>query len=156
MKEENQAKVAHAIFNAFANYKKEVEGTQTGVAISTKEDVKEKQETKPVVNTKTEEKTSGPKQDPDPKITSKPVTSNVPPSDISYRVQVAASSKPTIDARYHSLQDLEVIKEDGLFKFVVGKFSTREEALSCLTGLKEKGFQGAFITSYKGNQRIKA
>ena len=78
------------------------------------------------------------------------------PSQVTYRIQVAASSKSTIDARYHSLDDLEVIKEDALYKFVVGKFSSREEALSRLSALQSSGFQGAFITVYKNGQRIKA
>ena len=158
MKEENQKKVAEAILKAFGQYKRDVEGYPTQIA-------EVKNESKPAevpkaspatVGKSNESKASGPNPaDTAPAVT-KPASTSTNSTEITYRVQVAASSKSTIDSRYHHLNDLEVIKEDGLYKFVVGRYPTREEALACLTGLKEKGFQGAFITAYKSGQRIKA
>ncbi len=163
MKAENQNKVADAILKAFGNYKREVEDQPKEYVDVVKDapcvktpDVAEvgkskNEETKPVVK-----KTTGPKQPDVPAQVVKAPPVKVDPSQVAYRIQVAAASKPTIDSRYHSLQDLEVIKEEALYKFVVGRFATREEALSRLTSLKEAGFQGAFITAYKDGQRIKA
>lgn len=158
MKTENQHRVAEAILKAFSSYKREVEDVITEIAETAKESEPVKTPVTVVAQTSkpTEQKTSGPKPDEKLPVPSKPAQTTPSPSEITYRVQVAASSKSTIDATYHNLPDLEVIKEDGLYKFVVGKFPTREAALACLTSIKEKGFQGAFITSYKGGQRIRA
>lgn len=158
MKEENQFRVADAIFKAFGQYKRDIEGPQTEYVEAEKETKKEAEPAKTQSTTITpvvvaEQKTSGPKQK-DVEVV-KPVF-NPEPSQTYYRIQVAASSTSSIDARYHSLNDLEVIKEESLYKFVVGKFATREEALSRLSALKEGGFQGAFITVYRDGKRIKA
>lgn len=158
MKDENQVKVADAIFKAFSQYKKDVEKplTETEYVDTKKETGIVKPE--PVVATtqKTETATSGPKPKEVVVVTSNTSKPAIDPTQVTYRIQVAASSKSTIDARYHSLDDLEVIKEDALYKFVVGKFSSREEALTRLSALQASGFQGAFITVYKNGQRIKA
>jgi N-acetylmuramoyl-L-alanine amidase len=158
MKTENQGRVAEAIFKAFSSYKREVEDAITEIAETAKESepVKAPATVEATPSKPAEQKVSGPKPEEKMPVCAKPAQSAPASPEITYRVQVAASSRSTIDASYHNLQDLEVIKEDGLYKFVVGKFATREEALACLTGLKAKGFQGAFITSYKSGQRIRA
>ena len=155
MKSENQSRVAEAIFNAFKHYKKEVEGVPCEIAEAKKTTEVKKTEEPVVTAVKTDVKTSGPKQEEVAVVKNIPVE-KPDPSQTIYRIQVAASSKSTIDARYHALDDLEVVKEDALYKFVVGSYKTREEALTRLSLLKEKGFQGAFITIYKEGKRIKA
>jgi N-acetylmuramoyl-L-alanine amidase len=162
MKSENQVKVAEAIFKAFTQYKKEVEGVPCEIAEAKKEpEPKKAEESKktedPVVTAiKTDVKVTGPKQDEVVTVSKSTPPAKPDPTQNVYRIQVAASSKSTIDSRYHAIDDLEVVKEDALYKFVVGKYSTREEALTRLSLLKEKGFQGAFITIYKDGHRIKA
>lgn len=148
MKKENQAKVADAILSAFGNYKKELEDQQKEIAEALKE-VERTQE--PSTGTIVKENTA--------QSNSSAIKTGTPtndPSQIVYRIQIAASSKPTVDARYNSLEDLEVIKEDALFKFIVGNFSNREAAMGRLSTLKASGFDGAFIITYKGGQRVKA
>ena len=158
MKEENQRKVADAIFRAFGNYKKEVECMPKEMDVVSNEPVV----VESPVNDPVKDQKSGPSKTPVSKpaetIPAAPSTPSVKieSAQTSYRIQVAAASKPTIDSRYHSLNDLEVIKEDALYKFVVGHFPTREDALKRLSALKEAGFQGAFIVAFKDGQRIKA
>jgi len=136
MKKENQQEMASAILKAFSNYKKDIEDPQ-----------------EPVVAIPTEDK---------PKQTSVVNPSTSPSSDtkasleVAYRIQIAASSKSTIDARYQRLEDLEVIKEGDMYKFLVGYFSSAEAARPRLTALKADGFDGAFIVAYKAGQRIRA
>lgn len=161
MMPENQAKVAGAILKAFGQYKKDIEGPQQVIADAEEEikDIKPSPPTSkpntPVTGAKTTEK-SGP--NPDEAIPPAFKTGNQLPasSNVIYRIQVAASSKSSIDARYHNLEDLEVIKEDSLYKFVVGKFSTRDEALERLKSLRASGFEGAFIITYRDGVRVKA
>ncbi|MGB3079948.1 MAG: SPOR domain-containing protein, partial [Saprospiraceae bacterium] len=78
------------------------------------------------------------------------------PNQIAYRIQIAAASKPSLDKKYTSLDDLEVIKENDYYKFLVGNFSSYEAAQPRLSELKAKGFLGAFIVIYKDGQRVRA
>ncbi len=136
MKKENQQEMASTILKAFTNYKREMEDNQEPV-ISTAED----KTTKTVV------------KNPDD---AKAPTTTKGSLEVAYRIQVAASSKSTVDARYHSIEDLEVIKEGDMYKFLVGYFSSAEAARPRLAALKANGFEGAFIVAYKDGQRIKA
>jgi len=136
MKKENQQEMASTILKAFTNYKKEVEDNPEPVA-SASEDK----------STKTTAKSPDDAQAP---------TTTKGTLEIAYRIQVAASSKSTIDARYHSIEDLEVIKEGDMYKFLVGYFSSADAARPRLAALKANGFDGAFIVAYKDGQRIKA
>jgi len=136
MKKENQEEMATAILKAFSNYKKDME------------DYPEPEATN-IVHTKENNGTKGTQGDT---IASSPKAK----LDIAYRIQIAASSKSTIDARYHQIEDLEVIKEGDIYKFVVGYFSSPEAARPRLSALKADGFEGAFIVAYKDGQRIRA
>lgn len=160
MKKENQDKVADAIFKAFSNYKREVECLPKEIAEVSNEsgggitkNTSAKTEVKPEATKPTSPVTNTTKESP---IVLKNPVLKADASPVYYRIQVAAASKPTIDSRYHSLDDLEVLKEDALYKFVVGHFATRDEALIRLSELKKAGFQGAFIIAYKDGARIKA
>lgn len=137
MKKENQQEMASTILKAFSNYKKEVE---------------EYQEPDNSANTP-QKATNGQATNVDD---AKAPTSTKGSLEVAYRIQIAASSKSTIDARYHNIDDLEVIKEGEMYKFLVGYFSSPEAARPRLSALKANGFDGAFIVAYKDGQRIKA
>ena len=138
MKKESQEEVADAILKAFGNYKKEVEEQLKELEIAGKE----MEKIKPVL--------TGSPGIPEKVAVSK--DANL----VAYRIQIAASSKPSLDARFTTLEDLEVIKEAELYKFLVGSFPTYDAAKPRLSELKTKGFQSAFIVAYKDGQRIKA
>jgi N-acetylmuramoyl-L-alanine amidase len=108
MKKENQQEMASTILKAFTNYKKEVEDPQEPVASATEDK-----------STKTSAKSPDDAQAP---------TTTKGSLEVAYRIQVAASSKSTIDARYHNIEDLEVIKEGEMYKFLVGYFSSADAA----------------------------
>lgn len=137
MKKENQQEMASTILKAFSNYKKEVEEYQ-----------------EPDISASTPQKaTNGPAASSDD---AQAPTSTKGSLEVAYRIQIAASSKSTIDARYHNIDDLEVIKEGEMYKFLVGYFSSAEAARPRLSALKANGFDGAFIVAYKAGQRVKA
>ncbi|MEP6793806.1 MAG: N-acetylmuramoyl-L-alanine amidase [Saprospiraceae bacterium] len=149
MKESAQNDVAESILKAFGNYKKDVEDQQKELEVATKEIEKIKPQlpdsTAVVVHsTPVTQKTQNQPQ-------TQPQT-----NQISYRIQIAAASKPSLDSKYTSLKDLEVIKENEYYKFLVGNFSSYEAAQPRLLELKAKGFLGAFIVSYKDGERIRA
>jgi N-acetylmuramoyl-L-alanine amidase len=137
MKKENQQEMASTILKAFSNYKREVEDYQ-----------------EPDISANTPQKaTNGQVTNKDD---AKAPTTAKGSLEVAYRIQIAASSKSTMDARYHNIDDLEVIKEGEMYKFLVGYFSTPEAARPRLSALKASGFDGAFIVAYKDGQRVKA
>jgi N-acetylmuramoyl-L-alanine amidase len=136
MKKENQQEMAGAILRAFSNYKKEVEEHPEAEVDPPVTDQK------PEINTGT--------------VHSVPPASTSGNLEVTYRIQIAASSKPAIDAKYNSIDDLEVIKEDEMYKFVVGQFTSPEAARPRLSALKANGFDGAFIVAYKDGRRVRA
>src|SRR4030095_4366896 len=133
---ESQSQVADAILKAFGNYKKQVEDQQEDLELASKEmeKIQPQLHDSTVIKTQTQTQSQGDK--------------------IAYRIQIAASSRPTLEARYNSLEDLEVIKEAELYKFLVGNFSSYEAAKPRLSALKANGFESAFIVVYKDGQRI--
>ena len=135
MKKENQVEMADCIFKAFCQYKKDMEDADAELALP---------ETKP----DTEKMVT-----PPAKITA-PHVDNSP--SVIYRIQIAASAKSAIDSRYQSLEDLEIIKEDEFYKFLVGRFTTQDAARPRLAALKSNGFEGAFIVAYKEGKRVRA
>ena len=137
MKKENQQEMASTILKAFSNYKKEVEEYQ-----------------EPDISASTPQKATNAQTTNNEDA--KAPTSTKASLEVAYRIQIAASSKSTIDARYHNIDDLEVIKEGEMYKFLVGYFSSAEAARPRLSALKANGFDGAFIVAYKDGQRIKA
>lgn len=137
MKKENQQEMASTILKAFINYKKDVEDQQEAEIANTAD---EKKPNVPAVDTND----------------AKAPTATKGSLEVAYRIQIAASSKSTIDARYNSIEDLEVIKEGEMYKFLVGYFSSPEAARPRLNALKANGFEGAFIVTYKAGQRIRA
>jgi len=136
IKKENQDEMSMCIFKAFSQYKKEVEEPETDMVTA-------------VVpgNTQDSVKTN----------TTVPVSNPITPvknEGVIYRIQIAASSKSVVDSRYQALEDLEIVKEKELYKFLVGRFTTPEAARPRLSALKASGFDGAFIVAYKEGQRI--
>jgi len=142
IKKENQDEMSDCIFKAFGQYKKDMEKG---------EDEAEAEDKTVVVAAATVDtiKTQ-------PVVPAKSAPNSQKNDGIIYRIQIAASSKSVIDSRYQSLDDLEIIKENDLYKFVVGRFTTPEAARPRLSALKANGFNGAFIVAYKEGQRIKA
>jgi N-acetylmuramoyl-L-alanine amidase len=132
IKKENQDEMAMCIFKAFSQYKKDMEEPDpaTGIVKAEKPDT-----TKPQV------------------LTSFPGNSSPPQAPSSetviYRIQIAASSKSAVDSRYQALEDLEIIKENDLYKFVVGRFTSPDAARARLSALKASGFEGAFIKAFR-------
>jgi N-acetylmuramoyl-L-alanine amidase len=134
MDKDNQREVALAMRKAFSQYKLDME----------------KQMGEPVAQSRAKEDPSTSDGMTDPLV-----RPTVPDSQVVYRVQVAASGRPDIEPRLRSLEDLEVVKEGEMFKFLVGFFTTPYAARQRLSALKANGFEGAFIVAYKGGLRLK-
>lgn len=151
MQKENQKEVAAAMLRAFNQYKKDYErgalpdspDSHTVSPKDNKAPAPEKEVKSTASSGQTVEKAV---QKTDASIL----------HEVIYRIQVAASPKSNVEARLNSLEDLEVIKEGTMYKFVVGRFLNVESAKQRLSELRQTGFQDAFIVSYKNGERIRA
>ena len=77
-------------------------------------------------------------------------------STVYFTVQIAASTDAAKDLpKYMHIEDVHSIKgADGFVRFIVGNFSSIEDARKRLIKLKADGYKDAFLTAYNGDQRI--
>ena len=76
-------------------------------------------------------------------------------NDLTWRVQIGAFQFPLSANIFSDVKDLIVLPgEDGLTRYMSGSFSTIESAAEHKIDLLLKGFDGAFITVFKGGKRI--
>ncbi len=135
MKRENQLEMAATILKAFTKYKNEVEDPVVADTTSRK----------PVA-------TVAGKSDSTQTLTSRYPEGTL---EVAYRIQIAASSSSIPGEQFRHIEDLEVVKEGEMYKYLVGYFSSAEAARPRLSALKVNGFEGAFIVAYKDGKRIK-
>ncbi len=78
-------------------------------------------------------------------------------SGISFKVQIAASESgsnaSSLQSKYNIQQNVSVDNEDGKYKYVVGNFSTYNEAKQYA---KNCNVEGAFVVGYDNGRRIKS
>lgn len=78
---------------------------------------------------------------------------------IVYRVQILAKSSRLPDInylrnRYNLNEDIFEVKQDWIYRYSVGTFSTYLQAVEYSRVLKNKGVHDAFVTVYKDGKRI--
>jgi N-acetylmuramoyl-L-alanine amidase len=126
---EGQEYMASAIYRAFKEYKAIVEKVDGPVA-------------SPVVVEPTK-----PVEQPSPVVTA---------AGVRFKVQIVTSSKrlETTPKNFNGLVGVQEHKGAGLFKYTVGDAASLEEAREVQKRCKDKGYDGAFIVAFKGEDRI--
>lgn len=80
------------------------------------------------------------------------------PVKVFFCVQLAASPEPletTLDNKWQNIPyPVELLQEDGMFKYQARQFDNLQEAAKARSSLKELGFFDAFVVAYKGEKRI--
>ncbi len=77
------------------------------------------------------------------------------PPQLHYRVQLAASREPLSEAQWQQTGfTIEVVEEDGLYKYQAGRFRSFREAFAARRQLQSRGFVDAFVVAYEGTRRI--
>ncbi len=79
------------------------------------------------------------------------------PPQVHFRVQLAASRVPLAlnEPRWQQTGfTVEVIQEDGYYKYQAGRFGTFREAFAARRQLQNRGFVDAFVVAYEGTRRI--
>ena len=77
------------------------------------------------------------------------------PDQTTFRVQIGAYRYRLSKDIFHGVNGVLVITgQDGLTRYISGSFSTIKEAAEHRIELLLKGFEGSFVTAYKGGKRI--
>jgi len=74
-----------------------------------------------------------------------------------YRVQIAAGKNKLITTnlpQFKTIDDLEIIKEENMFKYLTGSFLDLADAYTARETMIKRGFKGAFIVIYDQGKRI--
>lgn len=158
--EEGQAQIVKSLFNAFKEYKYQVEGfnnqSDTKIAEETKKTqvILNEESTQPITQpTKSEPKPIYEKSEN--KVNTND-TKAVGQLDIVFKIQFASSSvdKPLDANEFSRLKTLSKICHNGVYKYYSGNEKSLEKAQELLRNVQENGFTDAFIVVYKNGERI--
>ncbi|MBL7924034.1 MAG: N-acetylmuramoyl-L-alanine amidase [Bacteroidia bacterium] len=77
-------------------------------------------------------------------------------TDVYFTIQVGASKNPGTDTQKFTKEEgiSAIPSSDGFTRYVIGSFSSLEAAKKKLAQVKANGKSDAFLTAFKGNQRI--
>jgi hypothetical protein len=81
-------------------------------------------------------------------------TTNTSATGLVFKVQLSASANDPGKAKFANAGKVTISFEDGLYKVLVGSFSTKEEAIEKMNQLKGSGFNG-FVVRYQNGTRVK-
>lgn len=75
---------------------------------------------------------------------------------IIYKVQIESRNKKLDNPsrHYKHLKKVDCYKHNGLYKYTTGVFYNKNEALAYCKEIKNKGYQNAFVVSFKNGKRI--
>jgi N-acetylmuramoyl-L-alanine amidase len=146
--------MASAIFQAFAEYKKEVEGDlYTGM----------KKEFKPIALSeykgyKSTSSTASDANDQKSKeTTEKENTENsVQPTGIRFKVQFLSSPRKLSpdDQAFKGISQIEMVEVNGMYRYMTGNETTLDAATALQKSIREKGYSDAFVVAFNGSERI--
>ena len=78
-----------------------------------------------------------------------------PTMNVVYRVQIGAFENELSKEIFDDVHSLITIRgEDGLIRYVSGSFTNLQDAANHKVDLLLEGFEGAFVTAYRGGKRI--
>ena len=133
--QKGQDYLSSAIYRAFKEYKKEIEGKETSNdAVEKKEIVKEVK----------------PKDVPKIKEEKKKDKSKTKVEGVVFRVQFATSSKKLtlLPQNFKGIKNVEIYQAGGLYRYVVGKETNITDANSLQLQIRNKGYKDAFVIAF--------
>lgn len=146
--------MASAIFQAFADYKKEVEGEQyTGM----------KKVFKSIARSEYKEhKSSGSRatETNEQKTTESSEKGGAENSEqlsgIRFKVQFLSSPRKLSldDQAFKGIPQIEIVEINGMYRYMSGDETTLDAALSLQKFIREKGYSDAFVVAFNGTERI--
>jgi len=147
MSDQGTTKISQALFNAFKEYKENIESDIYSVDVNTDKKTEHQitvdtiKKAKDTIVKKTEV------------VEKKDV---VIPKKVSFRVQFTASStnKPLNSPEFSKLKDVKVYQMNSLYRYTSGDFKTLEEAAEWQSQVQSKGFKDAFVVAFYNEERI--
>ena len=84
------------------------------------------------------------------------VPANAAVSDVYFTVQLSVSGlqKSTSESPFDAIRGVFFVKDGSLFRYLYGRFSSRDDAYKALQEARQKGFPDAFMVAYRGTARI--
>ena len=158
-KQENQAEMAYAIYQAFLNYKKYIETRSVGQIqkaqtpetpqIQTKQ---EKVQTETQSQTKSDSKVTIQEQEQNKEV-AQPQKDTL---EIYYGIQIGAGKEKIdlIPSNFNGLTDVYYVQEDGLYKYYYGKTATYKEISVFLQNVKRKYPAAYVVARNKENKKL--
>jgi N-acetylmuramoyl-L-alanine amidase len=160
LKDENQDKMAAAIFRAFRNYKNIAEGKVKETNIKSHEYVKEVSENKTVTDTIKKPEVVVQKTENDSASFQKAaeifIEKNlIPDTGIVFKIQITTSSKsiPVNAENFKGLKEIQEISGDGVYRYYFSRFITYSEASSKQKQIREL-YPDAFIVAFRNGKKI--
>jgi N-acetylmuramoyl-L-alanine amidase len=157
--DDGQDQMAQAIARSFAQYKVRREGgtaTEPVIPPTPKSEVRLPESAAQEVP-----KIEAPKQVAAPVgIESKPDPTDAPTNaaarDVYFTVQLSVSGlqKSTSESPFDAISGVFFVKDGRLFRYLYGRFSSRDSAHKALQEARQKGFTDAFMVAYRGTSRI--
>jgi N-acetylmuramoyl-L-alanine amidase len=150
--EKGKDEMAMAIFQAFSTYKLSIEA---GKAVQIADN---RLNNNPVPKNEPSPEPVTPKQSP-PAVETK-VSPNPPkeeaPEGVVFKVQVLSHPKklPTGSPLLKGLTDVDYYEQQGAYKYVVGNYTTLEEAIARQNKIRNGSFKDAFVVAFYKDTRI--
>lgn len=131
---DGQTKLATTIFNSFSKYK--ARRDKVDGIISTPK----------IIETPKEKET----------VEAETSTSSSSKNEVQFRVQIATSKNKVETKSYNfkGMNDVDMYISGKFYKYIVGNYSSLDEAKKRLSSVKEKGYTSAFIIAFEGDKRI--
>ena len=158
MTDDGQDQMALAIARSFAQYKVRREGgtaSEPVVPPAPKPEVR-----LPEPAAQEVPKVEAPTQEAAPVVTeSKPASeapTNAAASDVYFTVQLSVSGiqKSTSESPFDAIRGVFFVKDGRLYRYLYGRFGSRDDAYKALQEARQKGFPDAFMVAYRGTARI--
>jgi N-acetylmuramoyl-L-alanine amidase len=167
MTEDGQDQMAQAIARSFAQYKVRREGGAAAEPVIPpapqpevrlpepaaqevpKVEEASKQETAPVAEPLKVEAVKI--EPPQPEV-----TSSAEENSVYFTVQLSVSGvlKSASESPFDALRGVFYVKDGRLYRYLFGRYGTRDAALTALQEARQKGFPDAFMVAYRGTARI--
>ena len=130
--------IASCIFNAFSEYKKEVEKGATTVKNNNENVIKTDEVKETIIKTNENNNTNNSSE------------------TATYRVQFATSptKKSTNAAEYKGLQNVMIYFHKGSYKLTVGDEQSLGSANQLLSEMQKKGYKDAFVVAFYNGERV--
>ncbi|CAM1339960.1 N-acetylmuramoyl-L-alanine amidase family protein [Tenacibaculum aestuarii] len=148
-----QLQMAKSIAEAIKKYFERLKLNTISETITVNAPLIQKEESKPTIkkeNHKTVEKKE--KKEESTKVVT--TTPKKAPSEVEFKIQIAASRKKLSTSTFKGLKNIEVLFIDGYYKYYYGNSPSLSGIKKLLPEVKSNGYKDAWVVAFKNGKRI--